>query len=224
MLRISRTLGLARATVRKYAGAETFPERAIRVPGSTILDPFLEYLAQTRQVHRWLQTRRAAPAPSTPRSRCGNSRRAKAPSPAESLPSPKQLAWLCVQPQSALNPSEVATLARIEQDEEAARVVGLARRFGELMRERGVTRGAQPVTSCATFEQWLSEARICGVRAVETFAAGLEQDGSAVRAALTTPWSNAQSEGQITKLKLLRRQMYGRASFDLLRRRALLAA
>ncbi|MFB1485336.1 hypothetical protein U8525_33815, partial [Corallococcus sp. RDP092CA] len=46
----------------------------------------------------------------------------------------------------------------------------------------------------------------------------------AVRAALTTPWSNAQSEGHITKLKLLKRQMYGRASFDLLRRRALLAS
>lgn len=92
------------------------------------------------------------------------------------------------------------------------------------MRERGVTHGAEPVTSCAAFEQWLGEARTCGVRAVESFAQGLEQDGDAVRAALATPWSNAQSEGQITKLKLLKRQMYGRASFDLLRRRALLAA
>jgi transposase len=65
---------------------------------------------------------------------------------------------------------------------------------------------------------------MCGVRAVETFAAGLEQDGSAVRAALTTPWNNAQAEGQITKLKLLKRQMYGRASFGLLCRWVLLAA
>lgn len=78
--------------------------------------------------------------------------------------------------------------------------------------------------TCSAFEQWLSEARTCGVRAVETFAQGLEQDGGAVRAALTTPRSNAQSEGQITKLKLLKRQMYGRASFDLLRRRVLHAA
>jgi transposase len=70
----------------------------------------------------------------------------------------------------------------------------------------------------------LDEARTCGVRSVETFANGLEQDGGAVRAAPTTPWSNAQSEGQITKLKLLKRQMYGRASFDLLRRRVLLVA
>jgi transposase len=54
--------------------------------------------------------------------------------------------------------------------------------------------------------------------------AGLEQDGAAVRAALTTPWSNGQAEGQITRLKLVKRQMYGRARFDLLRRRVLLAA
>lgn len=100
----------------------------------------------------------------------------------------------------------------------------LMRRFGKIMRERSVTRGAEPVNTCSTFEQWLGEARTCGVRAVETFAQGLEQDGDAVRAALTTPWSNAQSEGQITKLKLLKRQMYGRASFDLLRRRVLLTA
>ncbi len=71
---------------------------------------------------------------------------------------------------------------------------------------------------------WLVEARACGVRAVETFVAGLEQDGAAVRAALTLPWSNGQAEGQITKLKLLKRSMYGRASFALLRRRVLLAA
>jgi transposase len=248
LLSISRTLKLARATVRKYASAAAFPERAIRVPGPSLLDPFLEYLEQrrasgcenalalwreirakgfggtSRQVHRWLQTRRTAPAPSTPHARRDNAPSPSGPRPTGKLPSPKQLAWLCVQPQSALTPTELATLARIAQDEEAARVVALARRFAQLVRERGVTRGAEPATSCVTFEQWLGEARSCGVRAVETFAEGLEQDGAAVRAALTTPWSNAQSEGQITKLKLLKRQMYGRASFELLRRRVLLAA
>lgn len=94
----------------------------------------------------------------------------------------------------------------------------------EIVRQRGVTQGARPTKSCAPFEAWLSQAQTCGVRAVETFAAGLEQDGAAVRAALSMPWSNAQAEGQITKLKLLKRQMYGRASFELLRRRVLLAA
>ena len=51
-----------------------------------------------------------------------------------------------------------------------------------------------------------------------------EQDGAAVRAAFTSPWSNGPTEGQITKLRLLKRTMYGRANFDLLRRRVVLAA
>ncbi|WP_255424436.1 ISL3 family transposase [Corallococcus sp. CA047B] len=231
LLRISRTLGLARATVRKYACAETFPERAVRVPGPSILDPFVRFAPRASAARRGRSiggskrgARRTAPSRSTPRTRRGSHSIPKSPRPVTSLPSPKQLAWLCVQPRSALTSTEAATLTRIEQDEEAARVVALTCRFGELVRERGVTRGAEPATSCAAFEQWLGEARTCGVRAVESFAQGLEQDGDAVRAALTMPWSNAQSEGQITKLKLLKRQMYGRASFDLLRRRVLLAA
>jgi transposase len=57
-----------------------------------------------------------------------------------------------------------------------------------------------------------------------SFAAGLLQDGAAVRAALTTSWSNGPAEEQITKPKLLKRSMYGRASFDLLRRRMIFAA
>ena len=56
---------------------------------------------------------------------------------------------------------------------------------------------------------------------IETFATGLEHDGAAVRAALTTPWSNAQAEGQINYPKLFKRQSYGRAGFELLRRRVL---
>ena len=63
----------------------------------------------------------------------------------------------------------------------------------------------------------------CGVRVVESFAANLDQDGCAVRAALRLPWSSGQAEGQINRLKLLKRSMYGRAKLDLLRRRFLLA-
>lgn len=111
-------------------------------------------------------------------------------------------------------------LARVEQDADAARVFALVRRFAALVRDR--TSDARIML--AAFDAWLTEARTCGIRALETFARGLEQDGAAVRAALTTPWSNGQTEGQITTLKLLKRQMYGRANFDLLRPRVLLAA
>jgi transposase len=52
------------------------------------------------------------------------------------------------------------------------------------------------------------------------FAKGLRRDERAVRAAMKVEWSNGQTEGQVNRLKLLKRQMYGRAKFDLLRARA----
>jgi transposase len=60
-------------------------------------------------------------------------------------------------------------------------------------------------------------------RELSGFAEGLKQDEAAVKAALSLEWSNGQVEGQINRLKLVKRQMYGRAGFDLLRRRSLRA-
>ncbi len=59
---------------------------------------------------------------------------------------------------------------------------------------------------------------------LQNFAIRIEQDYAAVRAAFETEWSNGQNEGQINRLKLLKRQMYGRANFDLLRQRVLYVA
>jgi transposase len=92
------------------------------------------------------------------------------------------------------------------------------------VRAAGTTGGQQRADAADTIDDWLADARHSGIGAVATFAAGIEHDGAAVRAALATPWSNAQAEGQITKLKLLKRSMYGRAKLDLLRQRLLLAA
>ena len=63
---------------------------------------------------------------------------------------------------------------------------------------------------------WVSDAR---ASLLASFGKGIVADLAAVRAALTEPWSNGQTEGQITKLKLVKRQMYGRARLDLLRAR-----
>jgi transposase len=71
---------------------------------------------------------------------------------------------------------------------------------------------------------WLTEADASGLPEFVAFAAGLRRDHAAVEAALTHAWSNGQTEGQINRLKFLKRQMYGRARFDLLRRRVLHAA
>jgi transposase len=67
-------------------------------------------------------------------------------------------------------------------------------------------------------DAWIADAK-AGLMA--SFASGIVQDHAAVKAALTEPWSNGQTEGQNTKLKLVKRQMYGRAGLDLLRARLL---
>ena len=140
------------------------------------------------------------------------------------MPSPLRLAWLLVQPAASLTAENAAVVARIEQHPAAARVASLARRFTAIVRSRCGARPATGTAAVAELRRWLGEARCCGVRAVETFAVGLAQDDAAVRAALTMPYSSGQAEGQINRLKLLKRQAYGRASFELLRRRVLLAA
>jgi transposase len=63
---------------------------------------------------------------------------------------------------------------------------------------------------------WIEHAR---VSLVASFGNGVAKDEAAVRAAITLPWSNGQTEGQITRLKLVRRQMYGRGNIDLLQAR-----
>lgn len=63
------------------------------------------------------------------------------------------------------------------------------------------------------FEAWILAA---SRSMIESFASGIARDRAAVRAAITEPWSNGQTEGHITKLKLVKRQMYGRGKLDLL--------
>lgn len=70
-------------------------------------------------------------------------------------------------------------------------------------------------------QQWINDARGSGIKELQSFAKGLLIDLAAVKNAFTLPWSNGQVEGQINKLKTIKRQMYGRASFHLLRKRLL---
>lgn len=71
--------------------------------------------------------------------------------------------------------------------------------------------------------EWVSEVEQSSVRELKGFAKGLLNDYDAVKNALTLPWSNGQVEGQINKLKIVKRQMYGRASFNLLRKLLILS-
>jgi transposase len=97
---------------------------------------------------------------------------------------------------------------------EARLAFNLTERFTGLVRERQVD----------ALEPWLEDASSSGLPEFHSFATGLRRDQPAIVAAVSLPYSNGQTEGQITKLKLLKRSMYGRGSFELLRRRVLLAA
>ena len=72
-----------------------------------------------------------------------------------------------------------------------------------------------------TLQTWLDQARGTGLPEIVRFCDGLRRDEKAVNAAVVLPWSNGQVEGQIHRLKLVKRQMYGRAKFNLLRCRVL---
>ncbi len=100
------------------------------------------------------------------------------------------------------------------QDEHAelADAIDLTEGFAQLVRQR-LPEG---------LDSWLERAAKSGLTAFQRFARGLKDDYKAVKAGLTLPWSTGPVEGQINRLKMLKRQMYGRANIDLLRQRVLL--
>ena len=83
------------------------------------------------------------------------------------------------------------------------------------MRFRGILRGAD----VQKLDQWLDDADRSGLYGIRRFAHTLRQDLAAVRSAISETWSNGQTEGQINRLKTLKRSMYGRAGAALLRAR-----
>ena len=100
-------------------------------------------------------------------------------------------------------------LCTIEPD--IAQASSLAREFLGLVHRRDVN----------GFDRWLAHATYSKASEIRRFAGNLTADLSAVRAAFESPWSSGQVEGQINRLKFLKRQMYGRAKLDLLRARVL---
>ncbi len=69
------------------------------------------------------------------------------------------------------------------------------------------------------FKRWLAKARASRIGELVWFANGVEQDRAPVEKAFESEWSQGQTEGQVNRLKFIKRQMYGRANFDLLRAR-----
>jgi len=85
------------------------------------------------------------------------------------------------------------------------------------MRFRGILRSGD----VEKLDGWIDDARRSGIYGMQRLARRLTRDRDAVRKALTTRWSNGQTEGQITRLKMLKRAMYSRAGAELLRARML---
>ncbi|MGI4793545.1 MAG: transposase, partial [Janthinobacterium lividum] len=122
-------------------------------------------------------------------------------------PSARTLARLLAGAHDHLTRADTMTVAAVE-----AAVPGLATahslvdRFGIMIRTKTSTE----------LDSWIEQAR---TSLVAPLARGVAKDKAAVRAAMTEPWSNGQTEGQINRLKLIKRQMYGRAKLDLLETR-----
>jgi transposase len=122
--------------------------------------------------------------------------------------SPLAAAALCVKPRGQMTPRQIANVDVLQAaSEEFTTMRDLAMRFGGLLRGDSVEK----------LDAWLADARGCGIHAMRRFAGKLRQDIDAVRNAILDAWSNGQTEGQINRLKTLKRAMYGRASAELLR-------
>lgn len=120
--------------------------------------------------------------------------------------------WLFVRDPDMLDELEQADLAAFCQASPTLRqAYGLIQEFLSIVRRREGHR----------LDAWLAQVASSELPELQHFAAGIERDKAAVKAGLTWSINNGQVEGQVTKLKLIKRQMYGKAGFALLRQRVL---
>ena len=226
---IARQLDLGRRTVSRYIEAGEFPEMAQRPPKATLLTPYLPYLEQRwaegerngsklyreiaaqnypgcrSLVGQWVSAQRQAEQPSSSPTKTSLTK-------SQRPWSASYAVWLLIKEPQQLSAEEEAALTRMLQSSpDVARAYNFGQAFLRMMRDH-LWKGFTP---------WLEAVTQCGLKPLQALATSLSRDKAAVLAALSSPWSNGQVEGQINRLKLIKRQMYGRAGFDLLRRRVL---
>nr|WP_317110686.1 ISL3 family transposase [Chroococcidiopsis sp. SAG 2025] len=126
----------------------------------------------------------------------------------------RRATWLIFQRPEQLKDDDEALVTQLKaQHQEIETAITLCRAFAQLVRQRLPEQ----------LDLWVEQAANSTLVQFQRFARSLQQDYEAVKAGVTLTTSNGQVEGQINRLKMLKRQMYGRAGFDLLRRRVLLA-
>jgi transposase len=126
-------------------------------------------------------------------------------------PPPQDVAWMMLQPGQE-NEEKKAVVERLCQLFPRLKTAQeLALDFARMVRQR----------AAESLPGWLRAAAVSQLKEFVGFARGISEDYEAVRNALAYEWSNGQLEGQVDRLKLIKRMMYGRAKFDLLRARVL---
>jgi transposase len=130
------------------------------------------------------------------------------------MPSPRQTLWMLLKPEKLKEPEQEVIKRLVELSPEIKEAVKLADNFYQLMKER----------KAGQLNAWMGEAQNSKIPELRAFVRGIENDRTVIEAAMSHEWSNGQVEGQVHRLKLLKRQMYGRAKIDLLRAKILMAA
>jgi transposase len=222
---ISRVLSLSRPTVRRFARAASIDELLAEAMGrESKLDPFRPYICQrwnegltdAAALHAELQQRGFTGSVRTVRRYVAPFRQAAtAPDPAPAAPKTRQVTrWLLTRPDH-LQPEDQAQLNAIRAS--CPHIDTLARHvasFAEMMTGR---------TGNRDLESWLTAVEADdGQPDLCSFAAGIRNDQQAVTNGLTLPSSSGKVEGTVNKIKMIKRQMYGRAGFGLLRTRIIL--
>lgn len=226
-LAIERRTGVSRHTIIRWSAAGHFPERRDRAPRPTQVTPHAAYLRArwdagchnaTRlwrelREHRGFRGGHSAVRDwITAHLRGGERRRMPAAAlPRTAHPAPRRAAWLWCKAAAALTAPERAYVDAVcAASPPLAEVRRLAASF------RAMLAGRDP----NALAPWLAAAERSELRPLAT---SLRRDRDAVLAAVCFRWSNGQVEGQVNRLKLVKRSMYGRAGFALLRRRVLAA-
>lgn len=224
---IARELQMSRKAVRRYLRRERCPDWRPGRATRSAMDEHREWIdariAEGRinasELHAELASRGVRLSYGTVRryltkrlGRAGKTRprvNAAKPKPA-APPSPKQLSFDWVR-----RPEKRTVEAQIRLDKirgvspDLTAALDLSDEFTALIRKR----------STGTLKEWLSRAEVSACAEVRQFAEGIRRDESAVNAAMTTRWSNGPVEGHVNRLKTIKRQMYGRAGFSLLKTR-----
>lgn len=230
---IARQLHISRKVVHRSVRAGTFPERAPTGRRQSKLDRYLPYLRKRweegchngSQLARELRAQGFRGSASLVRRLTGEWR-ARVPGPPERVRgkkrqaappvkrrlSPRHASWLFVTDQKQLTADQRALLEHIcHTNADLQDLYQLGQDFVQMVKQRQARR----------LDSWLARASQSSSVELRGFASGIKRDYAAVKAALSLPWSQGQVEGQMTRLKLLKRQMYGRAHFELLRSRVL---